>query len=307
MVSLNSFITYLENKIPLDLDKVSKAKYIYIQLGEIISFDPSYLLGTSKERYNIYNSIIYKYEYLNNLFERKFLICRSIAFIYKYVLNEFKIESDIYYESPNDNHVLNIITIENNIKISADLQKDLEFIQTKSMTRFFNIVNSDCVYEKLEIDKKIRYINNETDYFDFEIDNLKNNFETGVTLEDKIIFIFNFLYSHNNFISMGISESIKFCKYILKENLTNNEFAKLSFSICYKIFNEIKQYISVISIHPSTNCSNIFICDINNHNYDLISDKNLLLQIKNNKIFIQNGTIYITKKQITRTTNINNI
>lgn len=303
MISLNSFICQLKNTLPVGLDNISKVKYIYIQLGKVISFDPLYLFGTSKDRYRIYNNLLYEYDSLNNLFESGLLICRSIAYIYKYILNEFGIESYVHYESTDDNHVFNVILI-NNVKISADLQRDLEYIQTRSKLRHFNIINDDS-YDQIEIDKKICYITNSDDYFESKIYEFQNSISKNLTLVGKVEKVLEFLYSENKTSTLKLSENIKFCKHVLKEIIDFRDLKKLYFSICYELYNSEKRYIPIISVHskPST----IFAYFETNHKYDLVSETKLLDKLKSKDIFIQRGSIYMVKKQITSTTELKKI
>ncbi|MDF2865246.1 MAG: hypothetical protein K0R72_55 [Clostridia bacterium] len=304
MISLNSFIYLLKNTLPTGLDDISKAKYLYIRLGEIISFDPLYSFGSSKDRYRIYNNIQYKYDDLNELFESKLLICKSISYIYKYILNEFEINSYVRYDNPDDNHVFNIIITQNNIKISADVQRDLEFIQTKSKTRYFDFINS-TLYDQVEIDKKIGYLQNDNDYFDIKLLEFKNLLKENTSLISKVESIFNFLFCNNNINNLKFSENIKYYKYVLKEILDYREFNRLYFSICYEICNNKQKYIPIICIR--SNPSTIFIYSKKNHKYDLISEIELLKKLKSKLLFIQRGSIYIMKKEIISTTNLNKI
>lgn len=304
MTSLNSFIDQLKNTLPNGLDDISKAKYIYIKLGEVISFDPLYSFGKSKDRYRIYNNISYEYDDLNDLFESGLLICRSIAYIYKYVLNKFGIDSYVHYDNPEDNHVFNVITINGNIRIFADIQRDLEFIQTRSKTRYFDI-NNAYSYDQLEIDKKIGYVTNENDYFDFKLLELKNSLKESLSLNIKITEIFNFLANSSNITKLKFSENIKYYKYVLREVLDCREFNKLYFSICYEILSNAQKYIPIVCIRSSPSVN--FIYSENNHKYEQISELELLKMLKNQLLFIQRGSIYIMKKEIISTTNLNKI
>ena len=116
-------------------------RYVYINLGKKMNFDIGYTFGNKKQREELYYRPITDKELSKNLETRK-AICKDLAYLVVRILSEFGIEAKVeqspdYYQSL---HVYNSITLKDGRKFSADLEEDLEYIQSGSKTRYFGRV-----------------------------------------------------------------------------------------------------------------------------------------------------------------------
>ena len=125
-------------KIPKEYSEMEKARYLYINLAKIFTFDEDYYLGNTKMQkkliFQANKEAIRKKEIVEN--RKNKAICISIAKAYNYALNKVGIDASIYKANPDDPHVSSRFVIGDNSYI-ADLQLDLLYIQMKRETRFF--------------------------------------------------------------------------------------------------------------------------------------------------------------------------
>lgn len=174
----------LKSEMPKGLNEIEVAKYIYIELGKIKSYDEKYFFGNSKTKSKIYRLARNTPNRINETMKKKKIVCVSLSYLYRELLKRFNIKSYINYPDIEGDHVNVVICLNDGNNIKADLQLDLPMIQTRMKTRYFGTkergeeiesFSEISDEENIEIDKKINYINDEKDYTDEEIKALKQN------------------------------------------------------------------------------------------------------------------------------------
>lgn len=306
MYKLDQFVTSIKKSMPNDLNTLSIARYISVMLGNLVCFDPNYVIANQNQKNVILRSIVNQKECLEGIFLNKYITCKSITYIYSYILSCFNILS--YSSVANDDsHIYNILKIDSEL-YAIDLQLDLVNIKAKLMPRFFAFGDLHNTYTTLSnkevssIDKKIGLIQNMNDYTDLKIQKLTNSFSqdinpTNITYQvEKVLDFVNFLHSTEY---MGPFEINNFYIQLFSETLHSNIYRKLHFAFCYKNANGKMSFLSILSINGT---SNFYILHPNG--YIKIEQKRLLnilnkgFKISLGQIVI-NNRIYNNKKQKT--------
>ena len=156
------------------------AMYIYLYLGKRKVFDERYFLGNQK-----YKELMHKKNKklnIEEISERKRIVCFTLSKLYRYILAEFGIEAENGGVITNDNHICTVIKFSNKTSIIADLQRDLFNIQTHSNTEHFGkdkdyeLVVGDYLEDEeiYNLHKKCGYVSSKEDYMDCKIENFKN-------------------------------------------------------------------------------------------------------------------------------------
>ena len=134
--------------MPSNLNMLEKLRYIYIQLGKIMSYDINIIL--EKNDTFIFNNL----GNINNLWGALSvgkMTNISIVKIFKYLCILLNIDCEII--AINDyGYLCNKVTINNQV-IILDLLKDVPYIQSGFSTMYFSNYNDD-----LELDRKIGYV-----------------------------------------------------------------------------------------------------------------------------------------------------
>lgn len=203
--------------------EIKKALYIYVELGKIKSFDENYYFGNSGTQRKIYALAERSKRNIEEIVGKRKLICVSLTHLYCNLLNEFGIYA-VASEPEEGGHIHPIVITKNKKLFVADLQLDLENIQTKSRLEHFeyredlsssiqSIPNRKAITEMLI---EMGYIGSESDYKNEEVERLKeetkgkNPHETlRMIMEDETLY-------HGNE-EMDIVEVNKFFKGILKK------------------------------------------------------------------------------------------
>ncbi len=223
--------------------EIQKSLYIYIELGKTKSFDEKYYYGNSETQKKIYTLAQRQEKDLNKLTEKRKIICVSLTYLYCDLLKKFGINA--ISSVPDDTgHVYPIIITKNGNKFIADLQLDLENIQTKSRLEHFDYIrdtqkNQEAITDMLI---KIGYIKDEQDYKDKEIEKLRKQIKgmnphraLDTILQDEQ------LYSENEYME-GVEVS-KFYIKILKKIMPHFLNKKVYAFNCYrKNENDEKDY-----------------------------------------------------------------
>ena len=134
--------------MPKGLTDLEKIRYIYICLGNILSYDINTILEKND------NFMFENYSIINNLWgslSTGKVTNLSVVKIFKYICNLLKIECEIIIT--NDYGYLCNKVIINGQTIIVDLMKDIPYIQAKFSTKYFSAYNSD-----VNLDKNIGYI-----------------------------------------------------------------------------------------------------------------------------------------------------
>lgn len=220
--------------------EVKKALYIYTQLGKMKSFDEEYYFGNSQTRKKIYKLAERARKDIEEVASKRKIICVSLTHLFCNILREFEINAIASEPEEDDGHIHPILVTKNKKVLVADLQLDLENIQTKSRLEHFEylgdleegVKNSD--QKKLtKMLIEIGYIKDELDYKNAEIANLKQKIQNKNPHESlKLILESEELYRGNE--EMGIVEINKFYKGTIKKLIPQFLGKKVFIFNCYK-------------------------------------------------------------------------
>ena len=176
----------IKEDIPKDLNEIELAKYIYIELAKIKSFDIKYFYGNNETKQKICKLAEQEKNNTDKIASKREIVCITISHLYQDILSEFGIKSIIEQSEEEESrykHRYNLIILKNGEKITADIQRDLSNIQTKSKTAFFgiepDIMLKDTLIiddeQMLGIDKKIGYVESENNYRDTYIKKIQED------------------------------------------------------------------------------------------------------------------------------------
>ena len=220
--------------------EVKTALYIYIELGKMKSFDEKYYFGNSSTKKKIYSLAQKEEKNPDLLASKKKLICVSLTHLYINILKEFGIEA-IASMPDEGGHIYPIIRQKNGQKFKADLQQDLENIQTKSRLQNFEYMGNMQKTEKInsnqeEITKmliELGYISDEKNYKDETIQKIKEKIKYMNPHEAlKTILEDEELYNGNE--DMESAEVDKFYVRSLKKIVPNLINKKIYVFNCYR-------------------------------------------------------------------------
>ena len=265
---MNNLDKYIkEKKIELEqkniTDELEIIKYIYIDLGNRLSFDHNFIpFGNSKSREKIYKYNSRNIVDLDKCMNKNTAICKSLSYILEYVLKDFDVDIKAITD-PIDNtkypHVFNLIHLKDGRKFCIDLQEDINNIQTHSFTNNFGL---ESIYspvllinkeEQEKIDRKIGYISDNSYYADDYLyllhtiaDGIDNIFEKAKFILENI--------DLNSTEKMGYIDRQWHHKKVLEEFFNEKEFeyehnsGKIRIYDCYKEINGEKRYISFVTV-----------------------------------------------------------
>ena len=279
-------------------------KYVYIDLGKKLSFDPNFIpFGNSKAKQNIYKYHCTNITDLEECLNTKTAICKSLSIILEYILKQFDINIKTVTDPKDDRscpHVFNFVVLKDQRKFCIDLQEDLNNIQTHSFTNNFgleSIYNTNLEITRKEqeiIDKKIGYIT-EDNYYSDDYLYLMHSIADGIEdFSDKVDFILENI-DISNTIEMGYTDRQWHHKKILEEFFTSKEFdyftdtGKIKMIDCYKKTDDNnKKYINCIVV-MNGNESTIYVYNVNESQYRKISLENFATAITHGLV-IHNGS-----------------
>lgn len=186
-MDINNLTENVLRRMPANLTQIEQARYIYLQLGKLFTFDEKYWLGNSKTRRMIYRSAR-KIRTPKDLKSNK-VICVSLTNTYNSLLQRIGIEAEAVH-AEDDLHVYSIFKIDG-VEYEADLQRDMKFIQAHRKTRLFGR-EPDYSTRKLisdeqmqEMDEKFGYTYEGDEYLAILIDRLRDKLELIPNMEQK--------------------------------------------------------------------------------------------------------------------------
>lgn len=147
------------DSIPNDLTSLEKARYLYLNLGNLVGFDINTILEKNLD---------YDYYYVNELNNIWFALSNSkcinssLTKIYLYLCERCNISNEIILLNSYD-YKVNRITLDDKDNFIADPTKDLANIEANFQTKHFGAYNIDR-----KMDQKLGYIAN--DYNDIKLD-----------------------------------------------------------------------------------------------------------------------------------------
>lgn len=142
--------------MPSSLDKLSIAKYLYISIAKLLSYDIN-LEENKNENYNL--SLVNNINNLWGSISSGRVNSYSATKIYYYLCQRLNIPNKIIHNTKADT-LYNELKIDNQI-LDVNLYKDIPYIEANMQTRYFATYNTDIL-----LDRKIRYIKkNYNDYY----------------------------------------------------------------------------------------------------------------------------------------------
>lgn len=250
---MKNFKTYeelcdlIENNLKQkNYDDIEKLAYMMMVIAKERSFSSEYNWNTKNNKSKIIKDL-YKYERIVDLNNPQ-LICVTAARILKNIAKEFNIDinyfgtiSGIVSENSfegflDSDHIVPVYKVDNNKFISADLEKNLDIIQTGKRWHDFG-KNDKCnkdIFLELPITyidgimKKIGYINNVNDYLDTYIEGLfDKNYNNDISKKTKLLLENKHLSNLSSKLKSSV-DIFRFYRRIIKEHICN-EHRVLSF------------------------------------------------------------------------------
>ena len=162
-VKAENIIDMIYANMPSELNKIDIAKYLYVSLAKILSYD----INANTEKNELFNlSLITN---MNNIWG-SIAIGRvnnlTCAKIYSYLCKRLDIDANII----KDDEIYKVKLKIDKIIIITDLYHDIPFINANMHTKYFGSYNND-----IEQDKRIKYIKNK--YNDDVLDKLLKNID----------------------------------------------------------------------------------------------------------------------------------
>ena len=170
-IDLDELIIEMKRKFPGDtLSEFEKIRYLYIELGKLLSFDINYVSVHDRKSEDIY----WREVDFDNIDGNEF-ICRQISDMYGEILKRVDVDATPTWQpmlgddddfDPTFRHKYVIVKLQDGRKFIADLVYDMPFIQKGYGTMFFGTTIDEELLpdvEKLEsieienADKKIGY------------------------------------------------------------------------------------------------------------------------------------------------------
>lgn len=297
-------------KIPEGLSDLEKARFVYLELGKMVSFNEEYWFGNSKIKNKIYKSQT-KIEDLKDIKNNK-IICVSLSNLYNYMMGRIGIKAVQAHDVNDSRHVYSEFEIDGK-RYKADLQKDLHFIQTKRRTWEFGeidvlVADSEVNTEEIEkIDAKIGYSYQGEKNFRRLIANIENEIKKVDELDKKMNIILNKISEYEDISKMGYSEKIWYYYYIIKRMLTLQEKKRECENQLYTEDNDKRKYTCCISVLKRDGEFYRMIYSEKNGKFIPVEDEILIELIEDGLKTCRNEKIPGLKKKMKELNNKNNV
>lgn len=200
-MELDDLVYELKKNMPQNLNEKEIARYIYIELGKLKSFNEKFYFGDQNVRENIYAKASLNKDDVGVNEEK--LICIELSKLYRNVLNKLYKDKEILKQcnitvkvtEPRKplGHVFNLIKFNDGTQIQADLTHDIYNIQSGFETEYFGTMKANEIYrnnigiiprkELEEMDIKIGYITKEEPYSNYILQEIKAETNGQMTLE----------------------------------------------------------------------------------------------------------------------------
>lgn len=248
-------------RMPANLTQIEQARYIYLQLGKLFTFDEKYWLGNSKTRKMIYKSAR-KIHTPKDLKSNK-VICVSLTNTYNGLLQRMGIEAEAVH-AEDDLHVYSIFKIDG-VEYEADLQRDMKFIQAHRKTRLFGR-EPDYSTRKLisdeqmqEMDEKFGYTYEGDENLYILINRLKEKLKQFSSVGKKTEYALKQIGQFEEDSDMGFVEKMLYYEMILPDVLNEKEARKIQIMDMYVENDGERKYTCCISANNEKNSYERFI------------------------------------------------
>lgn len=254
-MDINNLTDNILRRMPANLTQIEQARYIYLQLGKLFTFDEKYWLGNSKTRRTIYRAAK-KVHSPKDLKSNK-VICVSISNTYISLLEKMGIEAEAVH-AEDDLHVYTIFKVDG-VEYEADLQRDMKFIQAHRKTRSFGR-EPDYSTRKLisdeqmqEMDDKFGYTYEGDEYLAILIDRLRDKLELIPNMEQKMKYALQKIEGFMSGTDMGFVEKMLYYEMILPDVLSTKEAKKVQIMDMYVEEDGERKYTCCISANKEKN------------------------------------------------------
>ena len=260
-MDINNLTENVLRRMPANLTQIEQARYIYLQLGKLFTFDEKYWLGNSKTRKMIYKSAR-KIHTPKDLKSNK-VICVSLTNTYNSLLQRIGIEAEAVH-AEDDLHVYSIFKIDG-VEYEADLQRDMKFIQAHRKTRLFGR-EPDYSTRKLisdeqmqEMDKKFGYTYEGDENLYILINRLKEKLKQFSSVGKKTEYALEQIGQFEEDSDMGFVEKMLYYEMILPDVLNEKEAKKIQIMDMYVENDGERKYTCCISANNEKNSYERFI------------------------------------------------
>lgn len=285
------------DRMPSNLTDIEKARYAYISMGHLFTFDENYWYGNARISSKIYRKSIHSPIDLDSLKsdKKRKAICIDINRSYNYFLkNKLGIEAFEFSPYYEDRHISSQFQIGKS-KYLCDLQQDLKFIQLNLRTHnfcnkgFYRLSESELD----RIDSKIGYSHIGEKYENHLFEKLKHVLPSYNNLGDKLSAILDSVSQMPGFRELSFSEIQTVYAYFISNFMDEKDKSNIHCNILYQEDSKDirSNYTTVYSaLTPekgnSKPCFRRFIFSSIDNKFHEISDKNLsnLINSKNLKI-----------------------
>lgn len=286
MEELDKFVEEIKSK-KNEYTELELVRYVYILLGQNMSFDLQFFYGNNTCRNKVYKNSTR--ENIGKNFKNKTVICKSLAYLFEYILKklDISVETVIDYEDGPYYHVSNIIILKDGTKLPVDLQHDLENIQVRYRTKYFgkNILTK----QQLEkIDTKIGYISENNNYTEEYFYLLKKALSSNMSLIDKIRFIIKNVNVYIDISNIKYIEKRRYYYYFVQMFITKKEKNKVHFIDAYQMKNGPKEYRLCIVIEMPDSDNITFLYSDEKQTFEEYSLEELSRLIKDGLVLLGN-------------------
>lgn len=298
------------NRMPKSLSEIEKARYMYVNLGRLFTYDENYWYSNKKISNKIYKKSLSSPIDLNDLhFEAKTKdICININKTYNKLLNILGINTQDVMSYIGDGHISTMFFIGKK-RYCCDLQSDLKFIQLKLKTHSFacdgpNVLSED---ELKSIDTKIGYSNIGEKFEEKLLKDLRIKLCDYQNIGDKMLEIFKTVQKMPGHRELEYAELQALYTYFINNSLCSKDKLNIHSNLLYKENSPDKRtdYRLVYSSFDNTfekNSFRRFIFSNNDSMFHEISNEDLNnLIVSNNYKILCSGKIPGLNKIINKT------
>lgn len=277
-VDINNLALNILRRMPADLTQIEQARYIYLQLGKLVTFDEKYWLGNSRTRQRIYKSAR-KVQDFKDMKDNK-VICVSLSNLYNGLLRKFGIEAEAV-RAEDGIHVYTIFQIDG-IEYEADLQRDLKFIQAHRRTRSFG-TEPDYSSHKLITDKQLQQIDEKLGYtyegeeaFSILVSRIKERLKSILGIEQKLKYVLNQIAEYQSELDLGYTERMLCYELVLADVFSSKDTGKVELMDMYVEKDGERKYTCCASANVQKNLYTRFMYSEKTGCFLPISDEELL-------------------------------
>ena len=204
--------------------------YIYWQIGMQKSFDERHFFGTREQKEKIYRLAERREQHIDEIAEKKKIICNESSFLLKNVLRAFGF--DTFITTPQkfdpDHHIFVIVMLKSGRFFRCDLTKDIYHMQTQSKTKHFaNMPHDNTNYEVdsltedelLNLYIKTGYIHKKEDLRNYKMAELKNELQ-GLPPQRALNLLLNDERVYGSPQPIEISELYSYYRWVLNKTVS---------------------------------------------------------------------------------------